>query len=235
MKKRTLALIIAVVTITSATTGCSAQTEVTSDQSVAEQLTVPDIVNTEELVAKNILSSNGLIPVVETEYNDDIEAGKIIRTSPDVGQSVEKNSKVTIYVSKGVKYIVASNSNLSYHSISNEKDNWEFQMPYIDEGTLYIECYPLFMEDVKWYPYTEEMGGIGRASISDTFDKTVPISIITSQETIKAGERGEITLKIPLSDLDVQQPTTMYVQLAAYLNGDETTQKRINIGFVFSW
>lgn len=226
MKKITSLLLAAVAAIS--LSGCA-------QGDVSEQLTVPDVVGTEEAIAKNILSSSGFIPTVETQYNDDVDYGIVIGTSPEVGSPIEKNGKVNLFVSKGPKHMVASDAAIGWNSISNESDDWDFYYPYIDDGTLYIKCQPMFMVDVKWDYGTSGVHGFGRASINDTFDKTVPITIVTSEQTIKSGVRGNITLEIPLTDLDVQKPTTMHLELSAFFNGNEEKQERIKIQFALSW
>lgn len=234
MKRIVLSVLAAIMALSL----CScAEKDTPASSTVEEKLTVPDIVGTEEDIAKTILASNGLIPTVEKAYDDKVEFGKVIRTSPSVGSPVEKNGKVTLYISNGPKYLKPSSSNMRFYSITKEKmDDWNFNNPYIEEGVLYIQCQPMFMANIKWVNYREDLGGSpARASISDTFEKTVPVNVLTSQESLKAGERGDITLKIPLSDLDVQKPTTMYLQLFAYVNGEEEYQTTINISFVFSW
>lgn len=67
---------------------------------------IPDIANVDEMSAKNLLSSNGIIPAVVYEYNDDVAEGCVIRTEPIIGSSVSKNSVVTIYISKGTELTV---------------------------------------------------------------------------------------------------------------------------------
>lgn len=237
MKKITslLLAVVAAISLSGCAQGNAPLDEVSSKE---EQLTVPDIVGTEEDIAKNVLSSSGFIPIVETEYDDEVEAGKVIRTSPAVGSPIEKNGKVTICISNGPWTVTAKDANIRWYNVTNQKDNWDFQTPYIIEDELYIECYATFMADVKWAGFSsngDDFGtGFGRASINDTFDKTVPVEV-RSVQTIKAGEREFVWLIIPLNDLDVQKPTTMYLQLAAYINGDEVNQKLININFVMSW
>jgi hypothetical protein len=64
------------------------------------------------MAAKNLLSSNGLIPAVVYEYSDDVAKGYTIKTEPAVGSSVEKDSVVTIYISKGPQLRVPDVANV---------------------------------------------------------------------------------------------------------------------------
>lgn len=73
---------------------------------------IPEIANVNEMSAKNLLSSNGLIPAIVYEYSDDVAAGYTIKTEPAIGSSVEKNSVVTIYISKGPELRVPDVANV---------------------------------------------------------------------------------------------------------------------------
>lgn len=68
---------------------------------------VPDVSNMTIVEAENILKEKGFvvnINVIE-EYNDTIEEGKIIRTSPDINRSIKKGSEITLYRSLGTEKI----------------------------------------------------------------------------------------------------------------------------------
>ena len=195
--------------------------------SLISGLTVPDVVLVEEDIAKNVLSSNGLIPVTQYVYDDTVPYGCVVRTSPSIGSKIEKNSKITLYISKGPKFLQSKDSTISWYHISSEKDTWSFYSPYIDDGILYINCQVTFGADISW-----KNNGFGKASINDTFTKTVPITISHTAKDMKAGRKYEFTLAIPLNDLDVNKPTTMYLELIGLMDGE---QKDINISFTMTW
>ena len=65
---------------------------------------VPDLIGVDESSAKQILLSKGLIPVVEYEHNSSVREGDVIRISPDANLEIEKDSRVTLYVSLGTSY-----------------------------------------------------------------------------------------------------------------------------------
>ncbi len=73
---------------------------------------IPEITNVDEMSAKNLLSSNGLIPAVVYEYSANIAKSCVIRTEPAIGTAVEKNSLVTIYISKGPELRVPDVANV---------------------------------------------------------------------------------------------------------------------------
>ena len=68
---------------------------------------VPDVSNMTVVEAENILKEKGFVVNVNVieEYNDTIEEGKIIRTSPDINRSIKKGSEITLYRSLGTEKI----------------------------------------------------------------------------------------------------------------------------------
>jgi len=194
------------------------------------RITIPDILDTDETTAKNILSSNGLIPSIKYENSEEFEQGNVIRTEPQIGESVEKNSKVTIYISDGPSYISSSDSRIQWWNLSTGDDDWEFYSPYIENNILYINCYNVtFSCDMEWSDRYNNGELIGIASITDSFDKTVPVSAKYEKQSWKANESQSFILEIPLKDLNVSQPTDMYLRL--YTNNDSD----IRVNFYMTW
>ena len=68
---------------------------------------VPDVSNMTIVEAENILKEKGFVVNVNVveEYNDTIEEGKIIITSPDINRSIKKGSEITLYRSLGTEKI----------------------------------------------------------------------------------------------------------------------------------
>ncbi len=68
---------------------------------------VPDVSNMTVVEAENILKEKGFVVNVNVveEYNDTVEEGKIIRTSPDINRSIKKGSEITLYRSLGTEKI----------------------------------------------------------------------------------------------------------------------------------
>lgn len=73
---------------------------------------IPDIANVEEMSAKSLISSMDLIPAIVYEHNDNTAEGCVIKTEPESGISVPKQSIVTIYISKGPELKVPDVSNV---------------------------------------------------------------------------------------------------------------------------
>ena len=68
---------------------------------------VPDVSNMTVVEAENILKEKEFVVNVNVveEYNDTVEEGKIIRTSPDINRSIKKGSEITLYRSLGTEKI----------------------------------------------------------------------------------------------------------------------------------
>ncbi len=56
--------------------------------------------------AKNYLISRGLLPTVVPEYSETVQAGIVLKTSPEAGSSVKTGTQVTIFVATDVKETV---------------------------------------------------------------------------------------------------------------------------------
>lgn len=198
-----------------------------------ETVKVPDISEAAESDGRNVLSTMGLIPVVEEMSSDDVEKGIIINTSPAAGSEVEPNSKVKIYVSSGPNRIDSKNSYGHWQYVGKAEDDWKFANPYIEDGNLYIYCEVVFGTAQKWQDeYGQGYGG-GFVSINDTFDKTVPLEVLYDTQSWNAGDKQKFTIKIPLSDLGVDKPTDIYCKLAMGDKGN--TVKYLEVNFTMTW
>ena len=200
------------------------------------KIEIPDIEGTDETTAKNLLSSNGLIPKIEQEYDDFVEKGNVIRTDPVIGTKVEKNSKVTVYISKGASRIYFKSGNITWSRVSTGDDYWEANTPYIEEEVLYIPCKKVkFSVPLKWDDNLNKGELLGEASINDTFDKTVPVRAKYEKQSWNANAEQSFTLEIPLSELNVDKPTDLYLRLFAYINNDNSNQINVRVSFTLTW
>ena len=197
---------------------------------------IPDVKGLDEQTAKTLIVGKGFIPRVEYEYDDEVEEGQVIRTSPRIGSGANIDDVITIYMSKGASYYLLNDAvGYMYDVYGIQSFSWEnpetkgFYNPYYDEGNLCIEMYLNCKSTSKLAFYKN----FGTASINDTFDKTVPIEIIYEDKNVNnKGERTYFTAKIPLSDLGVQKPTNIYLQFDFLVNGVRQT---FRAGFDLSW
>lgn len=194
------------------------------------RIAIPDIADIDEVTAKNVLSSNTLIPAVKYEYNEDVEEGNVIRTEPSIGTKVDPNTKVTIIVSKGPSFLRSSDARIEWYYLSDKEDDWEFYSPYIENGILYIECHNVtFGCSMTWQDTYNKGYLIGDASITDTFDKRVPVSAKYQKQSWKANESQSFTLEIPLNELSVSRPTDLYIRLYTEDSG------HVRVNFYITW
>ena len=83
--------------------------------------------------AKAYLSGQGMVVLVDEEFDDTIEAGKVVRTDPVAGEPLTDGQMVTIYVSKGPMIETAKMPNvlgLNYATAKKELNQAGF--PYVD-------------------------------------------------------------------------------------------------------
>lgn len=212
---------------------CNGKQEEKATEPTQETIKVPDVLGTDETTAKNIMSSNGLIPQITYEYDDEVEKGYVITTDPAISTSVNKNGKVKIIISKGPSFIEADDARIGWYNVADGDDDWEFSTPYINDEVLYIDCFNVkFSTPIKWQDKYNNGTIIGEAAINDTFDKTVPCSAVYEKQSWKANEKQTFTLEIPLTDLNETRPTEMHILLYADVNKKHS---KISISFTFTW
>jgi hypothetical protein len=78
---------------------------------------------------------------------------------------------------------------------------------------------------VKWKDDQKNGYGFGLASISDTFNKTVPLQINWERQYSNFGQSQAFEVVVPITDLDVQRPTNLYMKLYAYIDGSDEEVK----------
>ncbi len=71
-----------------------------------ESVELTDLVNLTERDATAALQSLGLLVAVETEFSDEVDRGRVIRTTPEAGVELAIGSTVTLVVSDGPEPVV---------------------------------------------------------------------------------------------------------------------------------
>lgn len=194
---------------------------------------IPDVAGSDLETAKSVVSALGLVPTVDEEYSEFVESGLIIRTNPKKGELLSEGTKLELIVSKGRMRIDSKNATLEWTNLTYGQDKWEFMAPYIEENTLNIDFSSVVLKaKVEWKDEYKNGYGFGLASINDTFDKAVPLKILYKKQTHSAGQKQDFTVQVPLSDLNQSKPTTMYLQLVAFVNGSE---QDINLTLTATW
>lgn len=171
----------------------------TTNETPDNHCTVPDIYNISSETAEQIIVNSGLIPIVVTEENNDIAIGNVIKCSPEVGAIVEKNTRITIFVSSGKSEQFAK----SYECVDVKDDgffNFELQTLSIKDECLNIclEVEPLY--DGGKYIKLDFLGS-GIITFND-MKKEIPITYNYDKERITYKEKQNITISIPLESFD---------------------------------
>jgi cold shock CspA family protein len=193
---------------------------------------VPDVSGSDVETAKTVLATLGFVPTVSEEVSESVEAGIVIESDPAAGETLSPGSKVELTVSKGPKRITVTNGTASWSGVGVD-ENWAFDFPYIEDGTLHLTFSNVkFDAKVKWWDPNKNGNGFGQASITDTFNKKVPLDIKWQRQSSAKGQAQLIEIKVPINDLDVQKPTTMYLRLFAEING---VYQEIGVDLTFSW
>lgn len=199
-------------------------------------LKVPSVAGMAEEQAASQLKSLGLNVKTEYEYDDDIEDGIVIKTSPDNGHTVKENDTVTLYVSLGSETVTAENSYLSWYNLGDGQDNWEFYAPYRTAEYLVLDCYSVTIQkDFEWQDRYEEGSGGGIACLNDSFDKNVPIKIDYEDVAVKKGKAFSITIRIPLKELDTNNPTDLHMELYTCKEHTDTKTTPIRLDLTMTW
>lgn len=192
---------------------------------------VPNVIGTQEEVAIQTLTAEGYVPVVKYESSSEQEEGFVIGTNPGHGSNLKKGGQVTVFVSTGSvsdNDAQVTDAVLGWHHIfQSTDDDWELNKIYIKNNYIYIETEMQLNSSMS-----VALRGFGTASINDTFDKTVPIRYEYEESNVTMGEYQKITIRVPVSDLDVQKPTTLYCRLATYVGGREMD---IRLEFDITW
>ncbi len=213
----------------------STQDPLSIQTSVLNMIKVPDLSNVDDSSAKLSITNKGLLPVIEYEYSDTVAKGNVVRTDPSAGSIVEPDTKVTLYVSSGPKSVEAKDGTIEwYHIDSSNPDEWNANNLMIYEGDLYICCETTFGTS-----FTLKSSGFGNASLTDSFDKYVPLALLDldlksfpNNTEVKAGEPFNFFIKIPLSQLDSERPTHVVCEIVILIGEKES---QIKVSFNASW
>ena len=184
-----------------------------------ELITIPDYSETSATTAETSLTALQLIPRLKEQASDRVDEGKVISTSPAAGTEVELFSPIDVIVSSGPASVLAKDSYIEWTNVGFGDDEWTFETPKIADGKLTIRMTAVLSRSLVWH---DAAGGTGYgvAAINDTFDKSVPLRIQFAEEELGAGETHKLTLTIPVTDLDVDKPTRIYMRLFAVIKGN---------------
>ena len=100
-KKSKVALIVSLIIIGLLVIGVGIYFAVTKTQN--KSIKIPDVEDLTVVEAEEKLEKAGFVVELETEKieSDEIEAGRVVKTSPAIGRTVKKGTKITLYESTG--------------------------------------------------------------------------------------------------------------------------------------
>ena len=146
---------------------------------------VPDVYGKSESAAKTELEANGFTTTIVEMQSEDVEKGLVVKTEPQRTQVVEKNAKITIYVSTGVpekKVAVPDVTGMTEETAKKKLEEEKF--------TVKVESIQLGVND-KYYP----VGIVAKQSP----DNSVKDALEGSEVTIYVcqGYKIDIEVKLP--------------------------------------
>ncbi len=173
---------------------------VSCDSAKDEMIEVPDVTGIKAESAEQIIINNGLIPEIVFASDEYVEKGLVISCFPDVGIKVEKNDKITIYVSSGQ----SEKSATSYECVDVKDDgffNFELKELTIKEGYLNIELEVEPLYDGGTYIKLSFLDS-GVITFNNN-GKEIPVTYSSDRQSIKYKEKQSIYVQVPMEKIDV--------------------------------
>ncbi|MDY5578320.1 MAG: PASTA domain-containing protein, partial [Lachnospiraceae bacterium] len=195
-----LFVILAIVLFMKSMGGCGGsgeeeQTTMESESLKSTQTKVPSVIGKSEDEAIDLLKAASIGTSVEYEYSSTIPKGDVIRLSVDEGTVVDKNSKITIFVSQGAKKgtmpdVVGKDKDEAKKLLESDEYGlvvtFEYQMNEEVEANKVISTNPEAKKDV----YFGDTVTVYISQGSDTSDVVMPDITDVSKEKAKATLEG---------------------------------------------
>ena len=212
-----------------------ATTTVTTTTS--ELIAIPDLSGVNESSADTILINNSLIPVIEYRYSNSIDEGLVIRTEPEAFEKVDKDTRITLYVSKGEwpSIIYSESSHIQWENVyGSSGDDYSFYTPEISYGMIEIEITVIYNSSysMEWMDDNRDGYGYGSASLSSNFSDSVHLWIEYENRTIFSGVEQTITIFLDADELGVNKPTELYTEWYVKLDNESYY---IQVSFDITW
>ncbi len=234
--KKTVSLILALALMVSLNACTNASVQSATEPPNESSVTIPDVRDSEESVAKNLISSCGLFPDVEYRYDDVVVEGNVIETMPSVGSTVKKGDTITIVISQGPKIVKPKNGKFKFDDVYKDDANNMKASVRKEEGILYIDCDVIFSSAGTKYKVPEK----AFASTDENFVFSIPIKVtnISQSDYGYLASQNKFTIEIPLDELGESNPTRIYLNLdrTDYPYGNNVPLiRRIRAWFAFEW
>ena len=193
---------------------------------------VPNLVGCDEATAKTLLAGKGLVPRIENGYSNEVNVGNVIKTYPEFGSALKKDSAVMVYICKGPSLKYSKDAQAQWNT--NQCNVEAFYDAFVREGTLTIEIEISTDYIVGWKG--SGSSGFGTATLKDSdnlFGKEVNLTIDTNKMKWNSGENIYFSIVIPLEDVSITLPTSVEADLIGI--DSEGSQKTISLNFTITW
>jgi len=220
-----------------AATTITSTTPTTATTTTTSLISVPDISGVNESSAETILINNSLIPVIEYLYSNSVDEELVIRTDPEAFEEVDKDTRITLYVSKGEwpPIIYSESSHIQWYNVSGSSgDYYSFYSPEISYGMIKIEITVIYNSSysMEWMDDNNDGYGYGSASLSSNLSDSVHLWIEYENRTISSGVEQTITIFCDADELGVNKPTELYTEWCVKLDNESYI---IQVSFDITW
>lgn len=194
---------------------------------------VPDVVGASEAFAKQELEKACYRMQTAKSYYTTERAGTIVAQDPVAGETLEADTEVQVMASSEVSGATRTEDSVgSWSYLGPQEEEWAFRGPFEIDGKLYIPIEAAFSASMSWRDSSGSGTGFGTAIIVDEFNKEVPVEVLYGRQNIPSGEIQNFTAVIPLTDLDDQTPTKVFLYLSVEVGG---TSKNLTADFTMTW
>lgn len=175
---------------------------------------VPDVLNVTQRDATQTLKLSGFDAeniTVKEELSDDVEKGKVISISPEIGEQAKKGTHFTLTISKGIYFVVGDYTNELYDDVvaklSKENPNLKVEVNYeyaVDKKAGYITKQEGHQKGDKLDPDKTET-----ITFTVTAKPTMKLENIVGRKvedvTKELGEKGFVVVSSPLSTSELSE------------------------------
>lgn len=200
-------------------------------------ISVPDISGVNESAAETVIINTSLIPVIEYQYSKSVDEGLVIRTDPEAFEEVNKDMRITLYVSKGKwpPIIYSVSSHIQWDNVlGSSGDDYSFYSPEISYGMIEIEITVIYNSSysMEWIDDNNDGYGYGAASLSSNLSDSVYLWIEYENKAIFSGVEQTITISLDADELGVNKPTKLYTVWYVKLDNESYN---IQVSFDITW
>ncbi|GGI14314.1 serine/threonine protein kinase [Gottfriedia solisilvae] len=214
-----------------------------------EDVKIPDVKDMTYESAVTLLASQGLkINDPKELYDDEIDEGKVVKTSPNIGETVKENSYITIYKSKGKKSGEMENlKGFQYNSLKQRLDE-----EYKSVKTHYIESEATEGEIVDQSPnegadiiqdetaldvwiskgtstiILRDLTGLTKKDV-ENYASENGLKLNFKEEESETVEKGQVISQSPSSSAEVEEGETINVVISSGKPKEKTKKVTISV------